>query len=110
VGKALVFSEDRMDDFHGKVMQEFRDTGIPDEVFDRSVAYGQQVGQHILAWSSKDNYKESRSFPKYTIESDPSTWKPTPPAYMDAVEPHWAEIRTMVMDSCSQFMPARPYD
>ncbi|HEX8040622.1 MAG TPA: vanadium-dependent haloperoxidase, partial [Chryseosolibacter sp.] len=108
VGKAMVFSEDKMDDFHGKIMQEFRDAGVPDEIFDRSVAYGQEVAKHILGWSSKDNYKQSRSFPKYSIDEDPSTWKPTPPAYMDAIEPHWSEIRTMVMDSCTQFKPKGP--
>lgn len=108
VGRALVFSEDKMDAFHGKIMEEFRQAGVPDEVFDRSTAYGREVAQHILAWSGKDNYKQSRSFPKYSIEDDPSTWKPTPPAYMDAIEPHWAKIRTCVIDSCNQFKPAGP--
>jgi hypothetical protein len=28
--------------------------------------------------------------------------------YGTAVEPHWNEIRTMVMDSASQFRPAPP--
>ena len=108
VGKALVFSEDKMDVFYKKIMEEFKDAGIPDEVFERSTAYGRQVAQHILAWSTKDNYKESRSFAKYSIEDDASTWKPTPPAYMDAIEPHWAKIRTFAIDSCGQFKPAGP--
>ncbi|MEX1238860.1 MAG: vanadium-dependent haloperoxidase [Cyclobacteriaceae bacterium] len=108
VGKALVFSEDKMDAFYAKIMEEFREAGMPEEVFDRSTAYGRQVADHILAWSGKDNYKQSRSFPKYSIEDDPSTWKPTPPAYMDAIEPHWAKIRTFVIDSCNQFKPAGP--
>jgi hypothetical protein len=108
VGKALVFSEDKMDVFHKKIMEEFRGAGVPDEVFKRSVAYGQKVANHILAWSAGDNYKQSRSFPKYSIESDPSTWKPTPPAYMDAIEPHWARIRTFAIDSCGQFKPSGP--
>ena len=108
VGKALVFSEDKMDAFYGEIMQDFRDTGIPDEVFERSIDYGRDVAKHVLAWSGKDNYKQSRSFPKYTIEDDPSTWKPTPPAYMDAIEPHWAKIRTFAIDSCAQFKPAGP--
>lgn len=108
VGKALVFSEDKMDAFHAKIMQEFKDAGIPDEIFERSTAYGRDVAAHILAWSAGDNYKQSRSFPKYSIEDDASTWKPTPPAYMDAIEPHWAKIRTFVLDSCAQFKPAGP--
>ncbi len=108
VGKALVFSEDKMDEFYSKIMQEFRDAGVPDEVFERSVSYGIAVADHVLAWSSKDNYKQSRSFPKYSIQSDPATWKPTPPAYMDAVEPHWNKIRPFAIDSATQFVPARP--
>jgi hypothetical protein len=110
VGKALVFSEDKMDGFYEKIMQDFKDAGIPEDIFDRSVAYGNEVAKHILAWSSKDNYKQSRSFPKFSIEDNPATWKPTPPAYMDAIEPHWAKIRTFAIDSCGQFKPSKPTD
>ena len=108
VGKALVFSEDKMDAFYQRIMEDFHDAGVPEEVFERSTAYGRDVAQHILAWAGQDNYKQSRSFPKYSIEDDPSTWKPTPPAYMDAIEPHWAKIRTFVIDSCAQFRPKGP--
>jgi hypothetical protein len=108
VGRTLVFSEDKMDVFYNSMMQEFRDAGVPDDVFERSVAYGTQVADHVIAWSSKDNYKQSRSFPKYSIQEDPSTWKPTPPAYMDAVEPHWNRIRPFAIDSAQQFKPTPP--
>ena len=108
VGRTLVFSEDKMDGFYEKIMQEFKDTDIPDEVYERSIAYGIQVADHIVAWSGKDNYKQSRSFPKYSILDDPATWKPTPPAYMDAVEPHWNKIRTFGIDSAAQFKPKPP--
>jgi len=108
VGKALVFSEDKIDEFYEGLMDEFRNAGVPDEVFDRSTAYGQEVARHVLEWSGKDNYKQSRSFPKYSIDEDPATWKPTPPAYMDAIEPHWAKIRTFAIDSCAQFKPLGP--
>jgi hypothetical protein len=97
-----------MDVFYEQMMKKFRDSGMPDEVFERSVAYGSKVADHIIAWSSKDNYKQSRSFPKYSIEEDPATWKPTPPAYMDAVEPHWNKIRTFAIDSAGQFKPVPP--
>jgi hypothetical protein len=108
VGKTLVFSEDKMDEFISKIMQEYRDTGIPEDVFERSIAYGDTVASHVLMWSGKDNYKQTRSFPKYTIVDEAATWKPTPPAYMDAVEPHWNKIRTFVLDSAGQFKPIPP--
>lgn len=108
VGRALIFSESELDKFYEQIMQELKDSRIPQEVFDRSVEYGKKVADHVLAWSSKDNYKQSRSFPKYTIVQDPATWKPTPPAYMDGIEPSWNKIRPFVIDSAAQFMPAPP--
>jgi hypothetical protein len=108
VGRTLVFSEDKMEFFYKEIMQEFKDTGIPEDVYERSIDYGTKVADHVLAWASKDKYKESRSFSKYTVQSDAASWKPTPPAYMDAVEPHWGEVRTFVIDSAQQFKPIRP--
>lgn len=108
VGRTLIFSEDKMDVYYSQLMKEIQETKIPDEVLDRSIEYGNKVADHILSWSSKDNYKQSRSFPKYSISNDASTWKPTPPAYMDAVEPHWNKIRTFVIDSAAQFAPPPP--
>jgi hypothetical protein len=110
VGRTLVFSEANMDAFYRDIMKQFKDSGIPDDVYDRSIEYGQTVADHIMKWASKDNYKQTRSFPKYTILSDPATWKPTPPAYMDAVEPHWNKIRTFVIDSAQQFRPEPPVE
>jgi hypothetical protein len=108
VGRALVFSEDKMDAFYNMLMEEIRESGIPDDIYERSIEYGTEVADHVIAWSGKDNYKQSRSFAKYSILDDPSTWKPTPPAYLDAIEPHWNKIRTFGIDSAGQFKPKPP--
>ena len=108
IGKALIFSEDKMDAFREEKYSRIRDAGIPRDVFDNSIAYGEQVAQHILAWAKKDNYSQTRSFPKYTIKPEDEYWKPTPPDYMEGIEPHWMKIRTLVLDSCNQFMPKPP--
>ncbi len=108
VGRALIFSEDKLDAFHNGLMEEFRDAGVPDDVFERSVAYGDKVAARIIKWYGKDNYKQTRSYPKYSILEDPATWRPTPPAYMDAVEPHWNKIRPFFLDSAGQFKPVPP--
>jgi hypothetical protein len=108
VGRTLVFSEDKMDAYYDGLMKEIQAMNVPDDVFERSIEYGNKVADHVLAWSSKDNYKQSRSFPKYSISNDEATWKPTPPAYMDAVEPHWNKIRTFAIDSAAQFTPPPP--
>jgi PAP2 superfamily len=108
VGKTLTFSEDKMDEFSGKMLAEMKALAMPQAVYERSMAYGEAVGKHILAWAGSDKYKQLRTAPKYTITNDPAKWRPTPPMYGDAIEPSWNKIRTMVMDTCSQFRPVPP--
>lgn len=55
VGSDLVFSEENLEEFYQNIIQEFRETGMPDDVYDRSIDYGNQVADHILAWSAEDN-------------------------------------------------------
>jgi hypothetical protein len=109
VGKALTFSSARMDSLRKAKHEEFRRMGIPHDLFNRSIAHGDTVAKHILAWSKKDNFLQTRGMPKYTVTSSSGRWVPTPPAYMDAVEPNWHKIRPFVLDSAAQFKPAPPY-
>ena len=109
VGKQLVFSESGMEDLKEQVIEDFKAMNMPKEVYDRSMAYGETVAKHILAWSKSDNYAQTRSASKFTIEvTDPARWRPTPPAYGDALEPHWPEIRPWVIDSSGQFSSEPP--
>ena len=108
VGTALIFSEEKMNEHRDAVFAELKEKGIPDDVFESSVAYGQEVGKKVIEYAKKDNYHQSRSFPKYTVTNEPGTWQPTPPAYMEAVEPHWNKIRTFVLDSAAQFKVSPP--
>ena len=112
VGKQLIFSEDKIDQFYKEKLEQFKALKMPKAVFDRSIAYGDQVAKHIIAWSDTDKYKETRTFPKYSIPEDPAKWRPTPPDYMDGIEPHWKEIRPFVINDANQFTPPppTPYD
>jgi len=111
-GKALIFSENKIEAFEQEIYGKFQGLNMPQDVYDRSMAYGKSISDHILGWADGDNYKQTRTFPKYSITDDPAEWKPTPPDYMDGIEPHWREIRTMVLDSATQFVPPppTPYD
>lgn len=109
VGKALVFSESDVEDLKESIFEEFKKMNMPEEVYERSMAYGDAVAKHILAWSKKDNYAQTRSGSKFTIDiKDLGRWRPTPPMYGDALEPHWMEIRPWVLDSANQVMPDSP--
>jgi len=107
-GKSLVFSEDKIEAFQEEIYQEFKDTGIPTSVFDRSISYGEAVAKHVIDWAAKDNYKQTRTFPKFTVTDELGRWKPTPPDYMEGIEPSWNKIRPFIIDSATQFIPIRP--
>ena len=109
VGKDLIFSENKINSFQEELLNEFQQNGVPKDVLNRSKEYGLEVANHIKKWYDEDNYKETRSFPKYTIQRDiKESWKPTPPDYMEGIEPHWNKIRTLVVDSSNQFMIEPP--
>ena len=109
VGRQLTFSRDRMDSLRTAMDERFRRAGMPEPLFARSVAYGDSVAQHVLAWAATDGFGRSRGLPKYSVTGAPGRWVPTPPAYMDAVEPNWATLRPFAMDSASQFRPLPPF-
>jgi PAP2 superfamily len=108
VGRAMTFSRARMDSVRTALEEPIR-RGIPAPVVERSIAYGDTVAQRILAWAAADHYLQTRGYPKYTVRAEPGRWVPTPPAYMDAVEPNWPRLRPFVMDSASQFRPKPPH-
>lgn len=110
LGKALIFSEDRIEEYRQNWHQQVLDRGLSKKILNNSMEYAQKVHDHIMAWADKDNYKQTRTFQKYTITDDPAKWQPTPPGYMEAIEPHWNKIRPFVIDSATQFVPTPPTD
>lgn len=104
----FIFSPEKVEAFENQLYSEFKDLGVPDDVYANSLLYGTKIAEHIVAWAKKDNYRETRTFPKYEIKDELARWKPTPPTYMAAIEPHWNKIRSMTLDSANQFMPPRP--
>jgi PAP2 superfamily len=107
IGKNLTFAQDVYVEFEKKLWEEYKATGIPNDVYENSIAFGDSVAASIMNYSKKDNYKQTRGF-RYTVTNLSGTWTPTPPAYMDAVEPNWMKIRTLTLDTCSQFQPPAP--
>ncbi|UII30795.1 vanadium-dependent haloperoxidase [Fulvivirga ulvae] len=106
--RKLIFSEDKIEEYRQQWHKELLDMGLDKAIYDNSLAYAQQVVDHIFKWADKDNYKETRTFQKYSLSDDPDKWQPTPPAYIEAIEPHWAKIRPFIIDSASQFKPEPP--
>jgi len=106
--KHFIFSEEKIQEYDSIYLEEIKELNINPDILNASIAYGKQVSSDIISWSNGDNYKQTRSYPKYAVEDNPERWKPTPPAYMEGIEPHWREIRPVVIDSADQFTPEVP--
>ena len=108
LSKQLVFSEDMIEKYRDSLYAKWENENAKE--FEVSKEYGLKVAERIKKWMGSDNYKQTRTSPKFSVYTNqPGRWQPTPPAYMDAIEPHWGEIRTLVMDSASQFKPKAAY-
>jgi PAP2 superfamily len=105
VGNAVTFPEGSLMDYYERLKLEADSAGMPADVLDNSVKFSDTVVATIMAWSKKDNYAQTRSSEKYTVKDEEGRWVPTPPAYTQAVEPHWMEIRPFVLDSAGECRP-----
>jgi hypothetical protein len=107
IAKTLIFSEDKITALRDSLYTSWEKQN-PTEL-SASKEYGLKVADHIKSWMDGDMYKQTRTMPKFSVNPDnPSRWQPTPPAYMDGIEPHWMKIRPFVIDSASQFKPLPP--
>jgi hypothetical protein len=109
VGNAVTFPEGSMMGYYDQLKKMADSIGMPASTLKNTIEFSDSVSNAILRWSKKDNYAQTRTAERYTVLSDVAgRWIPTPPMYATAIEPHWCEIRPMVLDSCSQFKPVRP--
>ena len=109
VGNAVTFPEGSMMGYYNDLIKHAEKAGLAAAVVKNTITFSDSVVAAIMRWSKKDNYAQTRTAERYTVLYNvPGRWIPTPPMYGTAVEPHWSEIRTMVMDSASQFRPVPP--
>ncbi len=106
ISKGLIFSEDKFLTLQDSLFTDWKLKN--EDEFERSKEYALSVVKHIKAWMDKDNYNQTRTMPKFTVDTDDlSRWQPTPPSYMDGIEPHWNKIRPFTLEFAQQFKPAK---
>ncbi len=104
VSKKLVFTHELINKFQDSLYNTWKDKNVKE--FEISEKYGMQVATHIHNWLKKDNYSETRTMPKFAVDADEvSRWQPTPPSYIDGIEPHWNKIRPLLLTTADQFKP-----
>ena len=108
VGRKLVFSDAVVEDSLKTILAWYTTKKINRALYTASLAYGNQVADSIIKWANADQYKETRRMRRYNFSKQEGKWIPTPPGYMAAIEPNWNKIRSITLDSASQFKPAPP--
>ena len=87
IGKELIFSEDKIVTYRDSLFDQWEAQNSKE--FYISKDYAMEVVDHMKLWIGKDNYAQTRTMSKFTVNTEnPSRWQPTPPAYMDGIEPH----------------------
>jgi len=107
-GKLLLPSGFMLEDDEKKLVSDLAKARIPPAIIQASVAVAIDMAAHIIIWSKKDNYGKLSAKLRYTPLKGDAYWYPTPPAYIEAVEPNWKTIRPLVIDSATQFIPLPP--
>lgn len=107
VGDFLTFSGDTMKMLTDSIKGLAKDSGMPNDMYNGSINFGNQVADSVISWSKTDNYAQTRGS-SFAISNLPGHWTPTPPGYFSAVEPLWSTLHCMVMDSANMFPPPPP--
>lgn len=108
VAKVLVFDIERIDNLRNDLLKDVQKIGIDKEIYENSIALGDAISLEIIERASTDGYLRRTALPRFSVNKDPGRWKPTPPDYMEAIEPHWNTIKPFVLDSAGQFDPGLP--
>lgn len=108
VGNAVTFPEGVLMGYYEKLKEEADNAGMPSSMMEATIAFSDTITATIMAWSKLDQYAQTRSSERFTVLNENGRWIPTPPMYGQALEPHWCDIRPLVLDTCTQFMPPAP--
>lgn len=107
-GKRMLPSGFMLEKQEEELIQKLKKNKISQSIIDESIAVANLVAGEIVAYAKADGYGKLSAKLRYTPLKGDEYWYPTPPAYMEAVEPNWKTIRPMLIDSCNQFPPAIP--
>jgi hypothetical protein len=107
-GRLMLPSGYRLQEDEEKFIKTLRKNKIAQKTIDTAIKVANDMAAKIVAWSRTDDYFKLSTRLRYTPLKGEGNWYPTPPGYMEAVEPNWKTVRPMVIDSCSQFKPLPP--
>lgn len=107
-GRLILPSGYMLEEEQQKLLASLQKAGYNQAQIDLSVGVAQQVAKQVMQRAASDNYSKLSTRLRYRPVKDDAHWYPTPPAYIEAIEPNWRTIKPMLIDSASQFKPVSP--
>nr|WP_295933183.1 vanadium-dependent haloperoxidase [uncultured Dyadobacter sp.] len=107
-GRLIIPSGYMLEEDQKKLVIALLREGYSQSTLDKSIAVAQAVAKKVAADVSTDGYLKLSTRLRYRPKKGDGYWYPTPPGYMEGVEPHWKTIRPVLIDSCDQFIPKPP--
>lgn len=109
-GRIIIPSGYMLEEDQKKLIIALLREGHSQATIDKSIAVAQDVAKRIAADASTDGYLKLSTRLRYRPKKGDAYWYPTPPGYIEGVEPHWKTIRPVLIDSCNQFAPKQPVE
>lgn len=104
--RLLLPSGETLADEQASLLKELEKAGVKPSVLTQSVKVGKLAAAAAVSFSKADRYSRLSALKRYTPLKEEGKWYPTPPAYLEPVEPNWKTIRPLMIDSAKQFRPA----
>ncbi|MDW7690958.1 vanadium-dependent haloperoxidase [Flammeovirgaceae bacterium SG7u.111] len=99
-----------MDDLEEKYVAKFK-TEAPEEVVNRSIAYGQAVGNVMITFANSDGQEEcyKNNFPaSYEVPVGEGLWEPTSASTPIPLQPYWGNVRPFMEKNVVDMLPIAP--
>jgi hypothetical protein len=82
--------------------------GLPKELITNTRLLVEKVITQLGGYIQSDGFKNLSGYPRYVPVMGDAYWQPTPPVFMQPIEPYWNRVRPFLLDSAQQFKPTLP--
>ncbi len=107
-GKQMLPSGYLLQTEQDRFLKKLKSKKIKSDIVRQSVAAATEMAATVVALAKADNYNRLSAFARYSPLKEEGSWYPTPPTYMEPVEPNWRTVKPFLIDSCNQFQPLPP--
>lgn len=102
-GQLLLPSGMTLGEAYEALRKECQEHGYDEMQIAAAQRLARETARSVVAFAANDGYRKLSALQRYRPRRKEGFWFPTPPAYMDAVDPHWSTMKTLIIDSAGQF-------